>query len=261
MSFKPQINSFVVLFMSWVSLLYSFVFTNLHESQQTLIFVDVQDSSKALFGSFYGSNAVHSKVQDSNSNGLVHNIETTTEKFTWGYQTVPTLYSVYQKVDNLFILLTFSFSSFCSRFVFRNALSYVGWLDFFNKHCVRTNHDKRRVIEATWSLIVCFVWKPDAVSTIKRMNRARADYYCLLLCCFNCFWMILLTLLFFLMLAPGFCFVVAPSAFERKPRSVIIFSRFLWSLSAFVGNGLTVTTYSLFIFTDFIFQGWSNAMD
>lgn len=63
-----------------------------------------QESSKALFGSFYGSNAFHSNGKDRNSNGgnLNENrIETTTEKFNWGYQSVPTLYSVYQKVDKL----------------------------------------------------------------------------------------------------------------------------------------------------------------
>lgn len=63
---------------------------------------------KALFGSFYGSslssnNPFHSKNnQNSISNGAnnlrANHVETTTT-LTWAFQAVPTLYSVYQKVD------------------------------------------------------------------------------------------------------------------------------------------------------------------
>jgi hypothetical protein len=64
---------------------------------------------KALFGSFYGSslsnnNAFHSKnTQNHNSlsNGAnlrANHVETTTT-LTWAFQAVPTLYSVYQKVE------------------------------------------------------------------------------------------------------------------------------------------------------------------
>ncbi|XP_070490725.1 alpha-1,6-mannosyl-glycoprotein 2-beta-N-acetylglucosaminyltransferase isoform X1 [Chironomus tepperi] len=64
---------------------------------------------KALFGSFYGSslssnNALHSKnTQNHNSlsNGAnlrANHVETTTT-LTWAFQAVPTLYSVYQKVE------------------------------------------------------------------------------------------------------------------------------------------------------------------
>lgn len=70
----------------------------------------MQEASKALFGSFYGSNAIHSKNNqnfkaDRNVNGgdsRANKVETTTEKFTWGFQTIPTLYSVYQKVEKVF---------------------------------------------------------------------------------------------------------------------------------------------------------------
>lgn len=67
---------------------------------------------KALFGSFYGSslsnnnNAFHSKnTQNHNSlsNGAnlrANHVETTTT-LTWAFQAVPTLYSVYQKVEYL----------------------------------------------------------------------------------------------------------------------------------------------------------------
>lgn len=64
---------------------------------------------KALFGSLYSSNynAFHTKTKqnykhDRNSNGAnlrANQIETTTEKLTWAFQAVPTLYSVYQKVE------------------------------------------------------------------------------------------------------------------------------------------------------------------
>lgn len=63
---------------------------------------------KAFFGSFYSNSnkAFRSKTsaQNShNSNGAnnlraAKQIETTTEKLTWAFQAVPTLYSVYQKV-------------------------------------------------------------------------------------------------------------------------------------------------------------------
>jgi hypothetical protein len=60
-----------------------------------------QEANKALFGSFYGSKTFHSsgKKDERTSNGVEKKVETTTEKFAWGYQSVPTLYSVYQKVE------------------------------------------------------------------------------------------------------------------------------------------------------------------
>lgn len=69
---------------------------------KSIIFISgYQEASKALFGSFYGSNVFHSNPKDAQSSngGHTQKIETTTEKFTWGYQTIPTLYSVYQKVE------------------------------------------------------------------------------------------------------------------------------------------------------------------
>lgn len=60
---------------------------------------------KAFFGSFYGNNnkkAYKQNLQNSNGEklrGVVKQIETTTEKLTWSFQAVPTLYSsFYQKV-------------------------------------------------------------------------------------------------------------------------------------------------------------------
>lgn len=78
----------------------------------------MQEANKALFGSFYGSKTLHSssKKDEQNSNGVEKKVETTTEKFAWGYQSVPTLYSVYQKVETtkwiLKSLFTFSFYLF-----------------------------------------------------------------------------------------------------------------------------------------------------
>lgn len=62
---------------------------------------------KAFFGSFYSNNKLHSRANNRNSqssNGAnlhatAKQIETTTEKLTWAFQAVPTLYSLYQKVD------------------------------------------------------------------------------------------------------------------------------------------------------------------
>lgn len=78
---------------------------------------------KALFGSFYGSNSYHSKkTHNSDSNGAnlrANRIETTTEKLTWAFQAVPTLYSVYQKVELKILFSLFSSSSIdCLFFIY-----------------------------------------------------------------------------------------------------------------------------------------------
>lgn len=68
---------------------------------------------KAFFGSFYSNNKKAYKQNLQNSNGanlrgVVKQIETTTEKLTWSFQAVPTLYSsLYQKVDTKMFLILF----------------------------------------------------------------------------------------------------------------------------------------------------------
>jgi hypothetical protein len=64
---------------------------------------------KALFGSFYGNNAFNSKNYQSHNNGA-DTREKATEKLTWAFQAVPTLYSVYQKVELIHLLLFLSLS-------------------------------------------------------------------------------------------------------------------------------------------------------
>ena len=73
-----------------------------------------ENNNKALFG-FASVNSPHNDKfhsndmsqkryeikNNGNSNGNKdhnHKVETTTEKFVWGFQTIPTLYSIYQKV-------------------------------------------------------------------------------------------------------------------------------------------------------------------
>jgi hypothetical protein len=62
----------------------------------------------------------HSKTtKDAQTSNGAHEqkIETTTEKFTWGFQTVPTLYSVIQKVE------IFTYFQFLMFFVFVSFIS------------------------------------------------------------------------------------------------------------------------------------------
>lgn len=78
-----------------------------------------ENNNKALFG-FANVNSPHNDKfhsndmsqkryeiktngnSNGNNNHINHNknhkVETTTEKFVWGFQTIPTLYSIYQKV-------------------------------------------------------------------------------------------------------------------------------------------------------------------
>jgi len=106
-SFSPTKSHLRVVFVSL-----SHPLTHLHTLFLSFsVLALAQDSNKALFGSFYGNsnnagNALHSNgnLNEKHSNDGINSrvagskIETTTEKFTWGFQTVPTLYSVYQKV-------------------------------------------------------------------------------------------------------------------------------------------------------------------
>jgi hypothetical protein len=69
---------------------------------------------KALFGNFYGNNAFNSKNYPNHNNGADLR-EKAAEKLTWAFQAIPTLYSVYQKVENTHsfnLLLLFLYGSF-----------------------------------------------------------------------------------------------------------------------------------------------------
>lgn len=110
--------SFVCLFLFFFSLffclppiIYVCPLTNINHTQKNEKNTHVSlMQEKALFGSFYGSslsnnnNAFYSKnTQNHNSlsNGAnlrANHVETTTT-LTWAFQAVPTLYSVYQKVE------------------------------------------------------------------------------------------------------------------------------------------------------------------
>jgi hypothetical protein len=82
---------------------------------------------KALFGSFYGSSAYHAKTNQNHNNRERHSngaslhtneIDSPSEKLTWAFQAVPTLYSVYQKVEFPPIYSFIYYYYFCSIYIY-----------------------------------------------------------------------------------------------------------------------------------------------
>jgi hypothetical protein len=85
---------------------------------------------KAFFGSFYSNNKLHSRANNRNSqssNGATaKQIETTTEKLTWAFQAVPTLYSLNQKVDKKYRNSFYKFFS-----IFASSQNDLSFENFF----------------------------------------------------------------------------------------------------------------------------------
>lgn len=71
--------------------------TSLQENNNKLFgFASVNSPHNEKFHSNDMSQKRHEIKTNGNLNG--NKVETTTEKFVWGFQTIPTLYSIYQKV-------------------------------------------------------------------------------------------------------------------------------------------------------------------